>query len=609
MLRNSVLILAIVVVVFAATGQSQSNDIVRANVDSSGSQARSGNSVDPSLSESGRYLVFSSAATNLVSGDVTGFEDIFLHDRQSAQTTRMSVTSASAGGNAASTEPFIGADGKYLVFTSKATNLVSGDVGEFADIFLYDTTQPVGTFTKISLDSGAENSDGDSASPAVSEDGRFVVFASDARDLVAGDGNGKTDIFLYDSQLVSVTNRIIRISVNSSDVEGNGNSTAPIISADGKYVAFQSDATNLVAADTNQKTDIFLYSREADTLIRISTNSVAVEGNGASTAPKISEDGRYTVFQSDATNLIDSDANGKSDIFLYDRQTPAISRVSLNSSGLETNGQSFAPAISLDGLFVGYLSDATNIVSGDTNNTAGDGVLDAFVYSRSGGTSTRENVTLAGTQTSGAVSSIVVDGDGSVAAFTSDSDELVTSDTNEFIDIFVTDTSCPTDSDSDSTNNCSDGCPTDATKTSAGACGCSIAETDTDGDSTPDCNDSCDSDASKIVEGDCGCGVADTDLNENGASDCLDPTSSTVPRKPRVTKSGSSKFVVRGRRDFLGVTYEFIIKRNGSQVARKVTTNRIITLRNLQSGNYSVKYRVLLGEVTSKFSKKVSLRL
>lgn len=605
--RSLALLLPISLLVSEAT-LAAPNDITRASVDSDEAQS-SGDSSDPSISETGRYVAFSSAATSLVASDGNGKSDIFVRDRTAGTTSRVSVATAgteASGGD--STEPAIGADGRYVVFVSAATNLVASDGNGKKDIFLRDTN--LNTTTIISRDTNSGDSDNDSSSPSVSEDGRFVVFASTATDLVASDTNGVSDIFLYDSQAAG--NKISRISLDTTADNANGASSAPVISSDGAYIAYESLASDIVASDTLGKKDIFLYNRVAGTTVRISLNADDTQGNADSSSAAISSDGRYIAFDSEATNLVVSDSNSASDIFRYDRQTDTIIRVSLNSSGLQVTGNSFAPAISQDGSVVAFLSDATSLISGDTNNTAADGVFDVFVYDTSDGSITRENITLEEIQRSGTCGNPAIDDDGSVVAFDCEAENLVPTDSNDSTDVFVTDTACPTDSDSDATVDCSDGCPTDATKTAAGVCGCGTAETDTDSDGTLDCDDECDSDASKSEEGSCGCGVADTDSNGNGAADCLDPTASTVPSKPTVVvlrPGGRRNLRVLFPSEFEGVTYKVTLKRNGKVVARRNTTAASLTFRNLSSGRYRVRYKVELGDVESLASQPVTVNL
>jgi len=158
-----------------------------------------------------------------------------------------------------------------------------------------------------------------------------------------------------------------RVSVDSSGIQGNDHSTNPALSSDGRYVAFRSDATNLVAGDTNGYYDVFVHDRQTGITTRVSVGSSGIQGNDSSFPPAISADGRYVAFRSDATNLVAGDTNGDYDVFVHDRQTGITTRVSVDSSGTESNSYSDDPALSSDGRYVAFKSWATNLVAGDTN--------------------------------------------------------------------------------------------------------------------------------------------------------------------------------------------------------------------------------------------------
>ena len=227
-------------------------------------------SYSPSISADGRYVAFESISPDLVAGDTNVKVDIFVHDLQTGTTTRVSVDSAGTEGDNESNSPSISADGRYVAFESFATDLVAGDTNGLFDIFVhdrdvdgngtYDEPGPVGVSTvRVSVASGGVEVYDPSYSPSISADGRYVAFESISPDLVAGDTNVKVDIFVHDRQTGATT----RVSKDSAGVEGNGNSNAPSMSADGKSVAFQSDADNLVAGDTLGFPDIFVDDLQA----------------------------------------------------------------------------------------------------------------------------------------------------------------------------------------------------------------------------------------------------------------------------------------------------------------------------------------------------------
>jgi flagellin-like hook-associated protein FlgL len=347
-------------------------EIARVSVDSVGTQGNGDSSTfsPASLSADGRFVVFQSDATNLVAGDTNAASDIFVHDRLTGQTTRVSVDSSGTQASGGSSfDPAISADGRYVVFESSATNLVAGDTNARSDIFVHDrlTSQT----TRVSVDSSGTQANGESDLGSVSADGRYVAFYSSASNLVAGDTNAALDVFVHDRQ----TGQTTRVSVDSSGIQATGgDSDDPTISADGRYVTFESDATNLVAGDTNAATDVFVHDRQTGQTTRVSVDSSSTQGNDRSFDAAISADGRYVAFESDATNLVAGDTNAAKDLFLRDLHTGQTIRISVNSSGTQGNGSNDGAAISADGRYVTFYSSASNLVNGDTN-----GVKDVFV--------------------------------------------------------------------------------------------------------------------------------------------------------------------------------------------------------------------------------------
>jgi hypothetical protein len=326
-------------------------------------------SYDPSISADGRYVAFYSNSRNLVDGDTNGSEDVFVHDLQTGITKRVSVSSAGMQANSHSFDPFISANGRYVVFNSYATTLVSGDVNGTNDVFIHDLQ--TGVTTRASLNSNGEQANGVSFDPFLSADGRYLTFRSAATNLVAGDTNGSYDIFVRDLQTGITT----RASTDSNGVEANGLSYQPSISADGRYVTFFSPATNLVAGDTNGTDDVFIHDMQTGITTRASVDSNGVQANGQSVNPLISSDGRYVVFFSYATNLVSGDTNGTTDIFVYDILSGLTTRASVDSNGAQGNYSSLFPSISSDGRYITFSSDAWNLVPGDHNS-----YYDIFVH-------------------------------------------------------------------------------------------------------------------------------------------------------------------------------------------------------------------------------------
>ncbi|MGW0222803.1 S8 family serine peptidase [Streptomyces tendae] len=232
---------------------------------------------------------------------------------------------------------------------------------------------------RVSLTDRGDQVNGDAWWPDVSDDGQVVAFASPASNLVAGDTNGTFDVFVTDRGKQTTQ----RVSVASDGAQGDDFSLSPTLSADGRYVGFNSAATGLVPGDTNRLTDAFVHDRASGVTERVSVASDGTAGNGLSSAPSLSADGRYAVFNSDADNLVTGDTNGATDVFLRDRQAGTTVRVSRAADGTPADGGSREQSISADGRYVAFQSTAGNLVPGDT-----DGTTDVFVYDRVADTTT-----------------------------------------------------------------------------------------------------------------------------------------------------------------------------------------------------------------------------
>ena len=257
--------------------------------------------------------------------------------------------------------PSISADGRFVAFESDASDLVRHDTLGFQDVFVHD--RETGKTTRVSISSGGSQANGDSDDPSISASGRFVAFESDATNLVAGDTLGFRDVFVHDRK----TGKTSRVSVRSGGTEGDGPSGHPAISATGRLVAFESDASNLVAGDTLGFRDVFVRDRRSGITRRVSLRSDGAEGEGESRGAAISREGRYVAFVSDAPNLVPQDTKGFADVFVHDRSTGQTTRESVRSNGAEADGDSSGTAISDDGRFVAFGSFATNLVTSDTN--------------------------------------------------------------------------------------------------------------------------------------------------------------------------------------------------------------------------------------------------
>ncbi|KAB2861094.1 MAG: hypothetical protein F9K46_08945, partial [Anaerolineae bacterium] len=387
-------------------------------------------SSNSAISADGRYIAFVSFATNLVPNDTHAGPDILLRDMETCQTTLVSVALDGGRGNAGSSEPSISADGRYIAFQSYATNLVPNDTNGQADVFVRD--QLLGTTRRVSITPSGIQGNRESENPSLSATGRYVVFESWASSL-EGYANSTEDVLLYDMQ----ANTLEVVSLTSDERPGDQPSVQPSVSADGRFVVFMS----LADFDPNSTfftSDIFLRDRQLGTTTRISLSNTGGDPNNRSQEPRITPDGRYIVYHSLASNIAANDQNNGFDVFLFDRQTGTTTLVSAVASGASANNSSEFPSISDDGRFVVFGSSASNFVSGDTNYCQ-----DAYLLDRSTNSIARLSVTISGGQqyNCGAVFP-VISGQGRFVAFDSGGG-LIPFDMNNVLDVYRIDIQTP----------------------------------------------------------------------------------------------------------------------------------------------------------------------
>jgi Tol biopolymer transport system component len=348
----------------------------RASVSSTGVET-DGPSGKPSISADGRIVAFPSAATNLVATDRNGFQDIFVRDRATGATERLSV---GQGGepNGPSLASLVSADGSVVAYSSEASNLVSDDRNGALDVFLTDTANR--RTTRASVGELGESVDRSEAS-SIDADGRVVAFRSYAPNIVLDDWNGVADVFVHERGRAWTE----RVNVSTVGREADGATFRGMLSGDGRYVGFRSRADNLVAGDTNDALDVFVRDRWTRVTERVSVASDGTEADASGfdhgwraslfmSRPFLSTNGRYAAFTSRAPNLVEGDRNRKADVFVHDLWTDRTIRVSLTADGTEADGDSFVAGISGDGRVVAFTSLADNVVHGDTN-----GRRDVFV--------------------------------------------------------------------------------------------------------------------------------------------------------------------------------------------------------------------------------------
>jgi Tol biopolymer transport system component len=418
----------------------------------------------PTISSDGRFVAFESDATNLVPGVAGATRRVYLRDRLTGKTEPVSVTAdgAAAGGGSAT----ISADGRFIAFGSDASNMVSGDTNDTDGIFIRD--RQTGKTELVSIRTDQVPSGG--SSPSISSDGRFVAFSvseapgSDATrravvfDRVAAtteplvvsgnvsrtplnsgqpaiSGDGQWVAFVTAGQVFArhrVTGAAQLVSASAEGAPANHDCFSPAISGDGRFIAFWSSATNLVPGDTNGRRDIFVRDRQTGKTELVSVAADGAPGNADSYSPALSADGRFVSFVSEANNLVPGDTNGRDDLFVRDRQSGKTELVSVTPSGAPAGGQ--GRAISADGRFVAFASWANNLVPGDTNESN-----DIFVRDRQSGTTELVSVTVSSAPANNHSSIPAISADGRFVAFISWADNLVPGDTNGTYDVFVRD--------------------------------------------------------------------------------------------------------------------------------------------------------------------------
>lgn len=353
----------------------------------------------PSISGDGRYVAFESRTPNLVPGDTNGADDVFVHDRQTGDTMRASVDNAGNQSNDRSTYPSISADGRYVAFESRASNLVSGDTNGAADIFVHD--RQTGETTRVSVSSTGEQVEywsgeilSGSVNATISADGRYVAFDSWPSTLVSGGNPAIADVLVHDRE----TGETTRVSVDSAGNQGNHFSYCGAISADGHYVAFRSAASNLVPGDTNDAVDVFLHDRRTGKTTRVSDEEGCLDSADETDRLAISADGRYVAFQCAPPTAPDR-SRGQWNVFVHDARSGKTTAVSVDSEGNLRWGEG-RPAISGDGRYVAFASGASLVPSEDAG-----GHLRVYVRSQESSTdfAVPRNAALAALATGGAL--------------------------------------------------------------------------------------------------------------------------------------------------------------------------------------------------------------
>jgi Tol biopolymer transport system component len=372
-----------------------------------------------------------------VANDRNGHRDVFLHDRSTGKTSRINLApdGTEANGISSYTPPDISGDGHYVVYSSSADNLVPGDANRESDIFVFD--RRTGGTERISLGLNGNEANDFSHSPGISSDGRFVTFASLANNLVPGDSNDEPDVFLHDRS----TGKTTRVNVASDGTEANvgvglywGWWNVVPVSDDGRFVAFNSPASNLVPGDTNGEEDVFLRDLLNEETTRISVTSDGGEADGVSLLTGMSDDGRFVLFISSAPNLVQQNDTGTPNLFIYDHSDGKTRPVEFSRNGSVSAASVWHSCISGDGGFVAFAAPVKDLVPWSDSENYGLFVLDLTT-----GRTLRVTMAHDGGDTNAGVMACDLSYDGRYIAFNSGADNLVAEDRNGETDAFITD--------------------------------------------------------------------------------------------------------------------------------------------------------------------------
>jgi hypothetical protein len=672
--------------------------------------------------DEGRYIAFESKAKNLYRGKdgqptpppsppgdpppptYTPTTQVVVHDRKFEHvwlSTSKNKDECRIGPNASVNLDGLGDDGAKILFTSKASNLFNNvepqcvpratfnnsnvlirdgancdqpaQTGNATGLGECQTSVLTDTFELHAAPDLVSGLDADASHAAMNGDSSVVVFDSQATvpTHFNPDISGHYDVYYWKNQKFSVISRaqVPRCSIsgtllpikNDND-PADDDSQFPRVDGAGRYVVYQSKATDLVVDTTNANmvcsenggaikyyphpksfsyvstggvSQIYLYDSVNKTTQLVSkANGSSGGANGASAHPWISRDAHYIIYESAATNLLSTSTTAHRNIFLYDRVQNKTYLVTPGNGGTGLSQDATITQVSNNGLTVAFQTTATDVAPNNSANgtidpastirhvylaqnscpldTDGDGVPDCLDLCSNDITKTEPQACGCGKPDT--------DTDGDLIA------DCVDSCPNDNKKTAAGQCGCgvlETDTDGDGAANCVDTCPTDSSKTSAGRCGCGVAETDSDSDGTPNCADACPTNPAKTssgacacsdlkdTPGQCGCNVADTDANGNGAADCLDPTASTQPSLPRVDLTRTTAdnqaakyqmFVIaqkfRGR-----VSYSFSLSGKNVKVT-KTNTGGVAVFNDLPKGTYSVKYTVSVGLGASKVTSK-----
>ncbi len=417
-----------------STSPIQVRDMEIINVGKGGVQG-DGASFHVSTSEDGRYAAFISFSRNWASPDhpiSNNRLDVFVRDRQTDELIKITYGTGGEVTDEHSYDPYVTPDGRYVSYWSYASNLVYGDTNDHLfirdglDVFVYDMQAK--TTKRVNLNSDGGEIDGNSIG-ALTPDGRYVTFVSDGRVMLKEPHHsGQSAVYLRDR----FTSTVERISTGIDSLYPNAAVDTALGSYDARTIVYAGPASNLVPGDTNGYGDLFLYDRITGKTKLITNAPDGSPGNGDSVAPQITYDGRFIVFLSFASNLVIGDTNGQSDIFVYDVEKDKIRRVNVAEDGTQSNGLSKDPSICTNGRFVSFTTEATNLVPGDTN-----GLRDVIIHDLLTDSNTLATINESGEWGNAKAHRSYLVPDCRAITIASDATNLVENDTNGFRDLFM----------------------------------------------------------------------------------------------------------------------------------------------------------------------------
>lgn len=379
------------------------------------------------LSDNGRFAVFQTNATNLITADSNGVSDVVLKDLQTGVLTCMSCAAGGIVGDGASTSPTISGDGRFVAFQSAATNLVAGDSNVATDVFVREIA--TGALEIASRATGVAGAPGvaTSGQARLSSTGQFVVFSSIAANLVSGDTNAQADVFVRD-RLNSGTTRVSVATGGGQASGGFGGATASTISADGRFVVFTSGQQTLSVGDTNNLADAFMHDRQTTTTERLSTTAGTT---GSCLDPTISADGSMVAFSSTFADLVTGDTNAARDTFYRARTSAVLTRITA-AGAVEANGPLEVPSLNGNGTKIAFQSAASNLIAVDTNASN-----DIFNLNIGTGVISRISVSTAGLEATGSSTFPWYASNSDIVAFSSGASNLIANDANASVDTFA----------------------------------------------------------------------------------------------------------------------------------------------------------------------------